>query len=646
MTPGERRVPEVSEAESAQVGHPLDSLTAEEMRITRDVVLDAHGELVSPLFALITLDEPTKESVLSFKAGDDFARQARAVILDREDGQVYEALVALGTGKLLGWDTKSGVHPALLPSEYEIPPRAALADDRFLAGLLRRDITDPATVRIDPVMAGHYPTTRGDRRVAWAVPYLLDLNGDNHYAHPIENLRALVDLLTEEVIDVVDGDVVAVPPESGNFDVNSVGPLRADLKPLEIVQPGGPSFQVEGNLITWQKWSLRASLQPIEGLVLHAVTYNDQGRERSILYRAGLGEMVVPYGDPHNGFYWRNYFDAGEGGMGRSANSLMLGCDCLGEIRYMDGLVADTAGNAVTIANAICIHEEDFGIGWKHYDWKSEHTEVRRSRRLVVSSISSLGNYDYGFFWYLYQDGTIQFEVKLTGIILTKSLPAGTTDEHANLVAPQLAGPHHQHLFNVRLDFALDGVRNSVYEVDTELANEGESDPEAGAIIVKSTLIETELAGRRQNDPLKSRHWRVVNRKVRNRLGQPVGYKLVPHQGPLLLADERTSVGRRAGFARYAVWVTRFAPDELHSAGDYPNLHPGPMGLPVWIEQDRDLVDSDVVLWHTLGTTHTARPEDWPIMPVDYIGLTLKPVGFFDRNPALDVPPSPQAHCH
>lgn len=636
----------VTETEHTPVRHPLDSLTAAEMLTVRDAVLRTREELVSPLFALITLDEPAKETVLSFTPGDRFDRRARVVVLDRASGAVFEGVVALGTGELLGWDARTGVHPAMLPSEYDIPARAARADPRFRAGLLRRGITDVDSVRMDPVMAGHYPSTPGDRRVAWAVPYLLDSGGVNHYAHPIENLRALVDLLTEEVVEVVDGDVVAVPPESGNFDSASAAPLRSDLKPLTIAAPEGPSFQVEGNLITWQRWSLRASLQPLEGLVLHGITYHDQERDRSILYRAGLGEMVVPYGDPHDGFYWRNYFDAGEGGMGRSANSLMLGCDCLGEIRYLDGVIADTTGNPQTITNAICIHEEDFGILWKHHDWMTGQTEVRRSRRLVVSSISSLGNYDYGFFWYFYQDGTIQFEVKLTGIILTKALAAGSTDEHANLVAPQLAGPHHQHLFNVRLDFAVDGVHNSVYEVDTVNADAGDSAPEAGAIIAKATLIESELAGRRQIDPLKSRHWRVVNRNVRNRLGQPVAYKLIPHHGPLLLADERSGVGRRAGFARYALWATRFDPDELHSADEYPNLHPGPMGLPVWTEQDRGLVDSDVVLWHTFGTSHTARPEDWPVMPVDYVGFTLKPVGFFDRNPALDVPPTAPATCH
>ena len=69
------------------------------------------------------------------------------------------------------------------------------------------------------------------------------------------------------------------------------------------------------------------------------------------------------------------------------------------------------------IENAICLHEEDYGIQWKHNDGMGAPNEVRRSRRLVISSISTIGNYDYGLFWYLYLDGTIEAEVKLTGIV-------------------------------------------------------------------------------------------------------------------------------------------------------------------------------------------------------------------------------------
>ena len=68
------------------------------------------------------------------------------------------------------------------------------------------------------------------------------------------------------------------------------------------------------------------------------------------------------------------------------------------------------------------------------------------------------------------------------------------------------------------------------------------------------------------------------------------------------------------------------------------NQHPGGAGLPAYVAADRDIDGHDIVLWHTFGMTHFPRPEDWPVMPVATCGFTLRPVGFFDRNPVLDLP--------
>ena len=142
-------------------------------------------------------------------------------------------------------------------------------------------------------------------------------------------------------------------------------------------------------------------------------------------------------------------------------------------------------------------------------------------------------------------------------------------------------------------------------------------------------------------DPARSRHWLVVNPDVRNRLLAPVGYKLLPQATPTMLAKKDSLHGRRAGFARHNLWVTPYAPDELDAgAGAFTNLHPGGAGLPAYTAKDRPLENTDLVVWHAFGVTHVPRPEDWPVMPVEYCGFTLLPVGFFERNPALDVPPS------
>ena len=165
--------------------------------------------------------------------------------------------------------------------------------------------------------------------------------------------------------------------------------------------------------------------------------------------------------------YRKNAFDLGEYGVGMMANSLALGCDCLGTIHYFDGHLSDSQGRVVTIKNAICLHEEDFGMLWKHTDWRTNQSEARRSRRLAVSMIATVGNYDYGFYWYFYQDGTIQMEVKLTGIMNTMALKPGESPRYGTEVAPRLNAPNHQHFFNARLDLDIDGEANTAQEVNT-----------------------------------------------------------------------------------------------------------------------------------------------------------------------------------
>jgi len=297
--------------------------------------------------------------------------------------------------------------------------------------------------------------------------------------------------------------------------------------------------------------------------------------------------------------------------------------------------------------NAICIHEEDFGVLWKHKDWRTGAAAVRRSRRLVVSSIATVGNYEYGFYWYFYQDGTIESEVKLTGIVHTRGVEPGEDPVHGTIVAPLVSAPVHQHFFNVRLDMTVDGTENSVYEIETVADEPGPANPFDGAFHAEATLLRTELEARRSVDPLAARSWRVVNPTVRNGLGQPVAYDLVPGENVRPFGAPGSSFRKRAGFVDHHLWVTPFAPGERYAAGDYPNGHPGGAGLPAWTAADRPIEATDVVLWYTFGAHHVPRPEDWPVMPVVRIGFMLRPRGFFDRSPALDVPPPAghEDHC-
>jgi primary-amine oxidase len=502
-------------------------------------------------------------------------------------------------------------------------------------------------VQIDPWPAGvfGYECEEG-RRISRCISFLRDDQTDNGYARPIEGLIVHFDNGRNVVLEVNDHGVTPLPPNRASYLPEDQPRMRTDLKPISITQPEGPSFTVEGNLVRWQKWQFRIAFDPFEGLVLHQIAYNDDdGRVRPILHRASISEMVVPYGDPDPLHGWKNAFDAGEWGLGRMTQSLRLGCDCLGEIRYFDATLATEHGKPWVIENAICMHEEDYGILWKHVDLWGGRGEVRRSRRLVVSFISTVGNYEYGFFWYLYLDGNIQLEVKLTGIVSPMAIEPGAQPAFANVVAEGVAAPHHQHMFNARLDFDVDGANNEVYEVEAERMPPGPDNPWLNAFRQKSTRFETELDAQRDTDGAHSRVWRIANPNARNGIGQPTAYKLVPTMStPTLLAHPDSPIGRRAAFAQHNLWVTPYASDERRAAGEYPNQHEGGDGLPRWSAQDRPIAGTDVVVWYTFGLTHFVRPEDWPVMPVEYTGFMLMPVGFFDRNPALDVPPS-EEHC-
>jgi primary-amine oxidase len=616
--------------------HPLDPLAAGEVERAVELVR-THQE--GPLrFVSVVLEEPPKGVLLAWTPGAALPRRAEVVVLAPAERTSYAGIVDLDVGEIASWEELAGVQPAMVPEEYADIERLMLEHPDFVAALERRGITDLDLVCVDPLPAGAwgdhaYEGRRLCRALAWIRPY----PGGNNYARPIEGIVGLVDLHANEVLEVVDHGAVPLPPGVGEYRPDG-RVLRDDVKPIEIMQPEGTSFDVDGNLVTWQKWSFRVGFTAREGLVLHQLAYDG----RPVLYRASYSEMAVPYGDPSDTRYVHCPFDIGENLVGTLANSLTLGCDCLGEIRYFDATVCNGNGDAVEISNAICMHEEDHGILWKHWDFRTGHTEVRRSRRLVVSSISTIGNYDYGFFWYLYQDGTIESEVKATGIIATSAVAPGETPRYGNLVAEGVNGMIHQHFFNVRLDFDLDGTRNAVYEVHTEPVESRYGN----AFRPVQRLLRTEDESPSLIDPLVGKSWLVVNHESRNAVGQPVGYKLLPGENVAPFAAKDSVFAKRAGFAYAHVWVTPYDPAERYAAGDYPNQSPDAGGLPAWVERGRSIEDEDIVLWYTFGLHHLPRPEDWPVMPVHHIGFKLKPFGFFDENPALDVPPSEPAHCH
>ena len=636
---------------SSSVQHPLDPLFPEELAIAVETVKQQQNLGNSVRFGSVTLHEPSKVVVKSFKPGDPIRREAFAILLDNATGKTYEAIVSITEKTVVSYTHIPDVQPSIMLDEFVECEEAVKASPEFRAALEKRGITDIDLVMIDPWSAGNFDKEdEKGLRLSRAFCWIRSDSNDNGYARPIEGVVPVVDLNKMEVIRVEDYGIVPLPPQSGNYERDYIPKFRDDLKPLDIVQPDGPSFEVNGHKVYWQKWHFRIGFNPREGLVLYDIGYEDEGKIRPIIYRASLAEMVVPYnvsGATPSNHFRKNAFDVGEYGIGMLANSLSLGCDCLGVIRYFDAYLTNSTGEVATIENAICMHEEDFGILWKHMDWRTENTEVRRSRRLVVSFIATVGNYEYGFYWYFYQDGNIQFEVKLTGIVNTAAIAPNQDPEFGVLLAPGLVGHVHQHMFNVRLDMTVDGDQNSVSEVNTEAIPLGPKNPYGNACQVTSTVLKTEQEAQRIVDPFKARYWKIENPSITNAVGKPVGYKLMPSDTVLPFAHPEAKVYQRATFMTKNLWVTPYSSEEKYPAGNYPNQHPGGDGLPKWTEGDRAIENTDVVVWYTFGQHHIPRPEDWPVMPVSYTGFLLKPNGFFKQNPAMDLPPSQKnGHCH
>lgn len=413
-------------------------------------------------------------------------------------------------------------------------------------------------------------------------------------------------------------------------------PLRQDFKPLDVTQPKGASFTVTDNsLLEWQNWRLRISFSPRECAVLHDIHYDN----RSVVHRLSFSELTVPYCDPRPPFHRKQAFDYGDAGAGRTANNLALGCDCLGAIKYLDATLVTPSGEPTVSRNVICIHEQDDGILWKHTNLMTDRAVVVRNRKLVIQYILTLGNYEYIFAYHLDLAGGIYLETRATGIMSPVGIDPGKTSPYGTVVGPGILAQNHQHVFAVRIDPAIDGHANTVTTEDSvPMPMEPVKNPYGNAYEVQSTTIKRSTYI--DASPLTNRLVKISNSSKLNPVsGRPVSYKFTPPPTQLLLADPASDIARRAKYARHHVWVTKHADYEFWAGGEFTNMSRNEEGgCYDAASRNDDVENTDVVVWVVFGFTHSPRVEDWPVMPVERYELHLRPVDFFEANPALDVP--------
>jgi primary-amine oxidase len=608
--------------------------------ITTVAVIEKSGKLTpDSRFATIYLKEPPKEQVIADIAASRIKRAAFALLYNWATRVTSEAIVNIGRQELVSWKDLEPDDPPLRVVIITRLEEAVKADARWKKAAQKRGISDFSRVSILPQIGEgqKLPVRDGDRFIG-AFCFLRD---DTSSDPAMAGLKMEVNLTKGMLAQFEDegADATATARKSSRAPLSETRPA---LRQLRTVQPDGPSFRLRGSEVRWQNWRLRYGVHPRRGLELYDVAYEDAGRARPILYRASVSEMIAPYGDPSFGsWYPQDEGDYGMASYGR--NSAIPLDDAPANAAFAGAVLADDRGNPIEIPRAVAIYERDGGLLWRH------GLQARRARKLVLTAYATIDNYDYAFNWIFGQDGTIEVEVMLTGMMNIRDVKERREDERAHLghpafghlVAPGVNAPNHQHFFSFRLDFDIDGPENNtVLELDTESAPVNETNPKGEAFSMTARPLRTEQEAQRMMNLGSSRKWKVVSTRVTNALGQLSGYALSPGENSTPYAAPGSAPRRKAGFINAHLWVTPYSPEEMFASGEYVNFNLNGEGLPKWTSADRIVEDRDVVIWYTLGVTHIPRAEDWPIMPVHPTGFRLTPAGFFSQNPAMDAPAS------
>lgn len=570
------RLQQVSSLFTGQVvkTHPFDPLSSDEIAAAVAIVKKEYPDV---FFNAVTLSEPPKKEMMRWVASPDTvprpARLAEIVAIGR-GSKVFDGLVDIQAGKILKWELTEGVQPLITMEDLQIVESVVRKDAKVIeqCGIIGIPPEDMHKVYCDPWTIGYDERFGSNVRLQQALMYYRPNVDDCQYTYPLD-FCPIFNADTQEIIHIdvpkVRRPLNTAPPINYHAEaVKAEGGFRNDLKPINITQPEGVSFSVEGRTLKWQNWSVHVGFNYREGIVLSNITYNDRGTVRPVFWRLSLAEMVVPYGNPDHPHQRKHAFDLGEYGGGYMTNSLALGCDCKGTIHYMDADFVNRAGEPQTIKNAICIHEEDAGILFKHTDFRDDSCTVTRARKLIVSHVFTAANYEYCVYWIFHQDGVIQLEIKLTGILNTYSLaPGESAAPWGTEVYPGVNAHNHQHLFCMRIDPNVDGPDNTVFQVDAVAADAPvgcEENKYGNAFYAKKTKLDSHSNGVSDYDGSTSRTWEMANTNKLNAYSKkPVSYKLVSREVPPLLPKEGGLVWKRAGFARHAVHVTKCESERL-----------------------------------------------------------------------------------
>ena len=636
-------------AQSFEVSHPMDALTYPEIAEAVKLARAAGHADDQTVYPMITLVEMPKADVLAWTPGKPFTRTALMIM--RKKGQTTETIVDLTAKKVVSHRVMPGVQPSIMTGEWRRAAELVKTDGRWQKAMRRRGYEKLETISCPPQSAGYFPQDGfGDRRIFKVSCYAtIERDGREHpnWSRPIEGVIAIVDVDAGNIVDVIDIDPVL---QADAIESHGLGPMeiRDKPKPVAIVSPQGPNFTLKGSIeVGWNAWSFHLRGDRRAGLVVSLARFNDAGEERLVAYQIALNEMFVPYMDPHPGWSYKSFLDAGEYGLGYLTSSLEKGRDCPRHAVYVTMAYPSDRGGMFKKDRAVCIFERNTGDpAWRHANIATKKTLSSPMVELVVRYIPTLGNYDYVIDYVFEATGQIRVRTGATGMDAVKSVAQVRADEpgaeeasaYGMLVAPNLVAPYHDHYFNFRIDLDVDGTGNTLVRERFVPRRLPKDNPRRSLWVLEREAMKVE--GPVVADPrARGEIFRIINPARKSVLGHNTGYQLEEVKSMMSILSPDDPPQTRAAFSAHKLWVTTHKPAELWASGDYPNQSKGGGGLPAYVADQEPVDGKDLVLWYTIGFRHVTRPEDWPILPTRWFEFRLRPYGFFARDPSHDVAP-------
>ena len=646
--------------------HPLDPLTAEELAVVRDVLSASGAFSPNTNFVWVELDEPAKAVVEGFRPGSDFPRRARLAAVDYDKMKTSEVVVDIGARRIASIKDLGGLQPGIDGRDIAIARSVVDSDAAIKQALIRRGMKIPGkvseAVQVLYYSIGRDATFENNRHRLMRVAFASDQIAVNMGSPFVDGLMAVIDLYSRKAIQIYDRAGVQsskVPHDIFNPTYRTV----LNQTDRRAAQRSG-DIKIEQNVVSWRNWRFRYGFNLREGLVLYQIAVNDAGKWRSVVYRASVSETLTSYLDPDGFRSWLEVLDEGGGGLGYDSIAVQPGREVPGAATALNVLLPNPTRPAFssTFGRRVYLYERDGGN--LMYYRQGDRTAHASATELVVGFFASLGNYDYGFNWVFKQDGSFAFEVELAGEVLTKFVEAkkcqtcaaianGTgndgraiesrgDDQYGTLVYPNVVALNHQHWFNLRLDFDIDGTKNAVMENNMRRVerDSARKEPDDDPVFIEThTIFRRAVDAKRDADHETSRSWTIYNPASVNQIGRPAGYMIMPGENAMAEFPMRRETGT-VGFAFHHLWVTPLRDHEIYAAGAYPDQAKSDYRDTLYYyANDEAIYDKDIVVWYSLGMTHAPRVEDYPLMSDVKLGVSFLPDGFFSRNPALGSAP-------